>query len=191
MIFRCLKKCHIFHSVIPSVATIIVATNRDLKKEVDERNFRKDLFFRIFSPSFRIIPLRERIEDIPLLVDHFLTQFNKKFQKQVESISPSLIAIFRNYVWDGNVRELMKVIEMGVINSMCSVITEKEVPYLMDGDGLQQDNEKEPDIPPATKVTDDEIKIWMKKLNYNKSQVARRLGVSYRTILRRTKNIYH
>ena len=55
----------------------------------------------------------------------------------------------------------------------------------------RQDRNRDPDIPPATKVTDDEIKYWMEKLNNNKSQVAKRLGVSYRTILRRTKNLYH
>lgn len=170
---------------------IVFATNRDLKRDVGEGKFRKDLFFRIFSPGFRIIPLRERIEDIPLLVEHFIALFNEKFGKKVESVSPSLNSRFRNYVWEGNVRELMKVIEMGIINSMGATITEKEIPYFNDLCDTRQDINRDPDIPPATKISDDEINFWMKKLNQNKSQVARRLGVSYRTILRRTKNIYH
>ena len=169
---------------------IVFATNRDHKREVDEGKFRKDLFFRIFSPSFRIIPLRERIEDLPILIDNFITSFNKKFGKRVESVSPSLMSRFKHYAWEGNVRELMKVIEMGVINSSGSKITEKEIPYFNNPCDFSQDSDKSPKMSPATKITDDEIQFWMKKLNGNKSQVARRLGVSYRTILRRAKKIY-
>jgi transcriptional regulator with PAS, ATPase and Fis domain len=169
---------------------IIFATNRDLKKEADEGRFRKDLFFRIFSPSFRIIPLRERIEDIPLLVEHFLDICNEKFEKKVESVSPDLMNIFRRYTWDGNVRELMKVIEMGVINSMGSQISEKEISYFADLKISEQGEPADRELPPASKITDEDIKYWMEKLNFNKSQVARRLGVSYRTILRRSKAIY-
>ena len=168
---------------------IVFATNRDLKREVDEGRFRKDLFFRIFSPSFRIIPLRERIEDIPLLVEHFLGVCSEKFQKPVESVSPTLVTMFKRYAWDGNVRELMKVIEMGVINARGPVISEKEVSYFTQ-DMLNAQEVKDDDLPPASKVTDEDIKYWMEKLNHNKSQVARRLGVTYRTILRRTKLIY-
>jgi transcriptional regulator with PAS, ATPase and Fis domain len=169
---------------------IIFATNRDLKKEADEGRFRKDLFFRIFSPSFRIIPLRERIEDIPLLVEHFLDICNEKFEKNVESVSPDLMGIFKKYTWDGNVRELMKVIEMGVINSAGSQISEKEISYFSDLKISEQGEPADRELPPASKITDEDIKYWMEKLNFNKSQVARRLGVSYRTILRRSKAIY-
>lgn len=169
---------------------IVFATNRDLKQEVQAGRFRKDLFFRIFSPSFQILPLRERIEDIPPLVDHFLTYFNTKFDKKIKSVSSQLITSFKHYAWDGNVRELMKVIEMGVINSSGTTITKNEIPYLDDVSFSKDTATKDPDIPPATKVTDDEIKFWMEKLNNNKSQVARRLGVSYRTVLRRMKKLY-
>jgi transcriptional regulator with PAS, ATPase and Fis domain len=96
--------------------------------------------------------------------------------------------MFKRYAWDGNVRELMKVIEMGVINARDSIITEKEISCftenMMNGQEVKDD-----DLAPASKVTDEDIKYWMEKLNYNKSKVARRLGVSYRTILRRSKLI--
>lgn len=134
--------------------------------------------------------MRERIEDIPVLVEHFLNICNEKFQKNVESVSSSLMSMFRKYTWDGNVRELMKLIEMGVINSIGSTITEKEIPYFTDKKLSEQEGIVDEDLPPASKITDEDIKYWMEKLNYNKSKVARRLGVSYRTILRRSKDIY-
>ena len=123
-----------------------------------------------------------------LLVEHFLGICTEKFQKQVNSVSPTLMTMFKRYAWDGNVRELMKVIEMGVINARDSIITEKEISCftenMMNGQEVKDD-----DLAPASKVTDEDIKYWMEKLNYNKSKVARRLGVSYRTILRRSKLI--
>ncbi len=170
-------------------AKLVFASNRDLKKEVEFGNFRKDLFFRIFSPSFRIRPLRERVEDIALLADHFRKYFNKKFNKQVKSISPNVITKLKDHPWEGNVRELMKGIEMAVINSTGPVITENELPDFLKEEEMEEENKREEELPPATKITNDEIRYWMKKLNNNKSQVAEKLGVTYRTILRRCRNL--
>lgn len=169
---------------------VVFATNRELQKEVDKGNFRNDLFFRINSPSFRIPPLREKAEDIPLLVDYFRVFFNKKFNKQVESISSNVINGLKEYAWLGNVRELMKGIEMAVINSNGSVITENELPDFLKEQTIEEKINSKEDLPSATKITDDEIRYWMKKLNNNKSQVAEKLGVTYRTILRRCKNLH-
>jgi len=169
---------------------IVFATNLDLKEEAEKKRFRKDLFYRIFSPSFRIIPLRERVEDIPVLADHFIQTFNAKFGKKVTSVDPSLLNAFRKYAWEGNVRELMKVIEMGVINTQGSLISEQDVPYFSSLSDTPVSTEPQDGIPPATKITDDEIRYWMEKLNFNKTQVANRLGVCYRTILRRSAYIF-
>jgi len=168
---------------------VVFATNRELQKEVDKGNFRNDLFFRINSPSFRIPPLREKAEDIPLLVDYFRVFFNKKFNKQVESISSNVINGLKEYTWLGNVRELMKGIEMAVINSNGPMITENELPDFLKEQEIEENINSKEDLPSGTKITDDEIRYWMKKLNNNKSQVAEKLGVTYRTILRRCKNL--
>jgi len=170
-------------------AKLVFATNRDLRQEVESGNFRKDLFFRIFSPSFRIIPLKARAEDIPLLADHFRDQFNTKFNKRVESISPSVIKKLKEYSWEGNVRELMKVMEMAVINSDGSKITDKELPDFIRKDKIKEEPDNGDDSPAAMKITDEEILYWMRKLNNNKTKVAEKLGVTYRTILRRCKNL--
>jgi len=168
---------------------VVFATNRELQQEIDKGNFRNDLFFRINSPSVRIPPLRERAEDIPLLVDYFRVFFNKKFNKQIESISSNVINELKEYSWLGNVRELMKVIEIAAINSNGPVITENELPDFLKEEKIEEKINGKEELSSATKITDDEIRYWMKKLNNNKSQVAEKLGVTYRTILRRCKNL--
>lgn len=168
---------------------LVFATNRDLKKEVDSGNFRNDLFFRINSPSFYIPPLRERVEDIPLLADHFRILFSKKFNKQAKAISPDLINKLKGHNWLGNVRELMKVMEMAVMNSGGALITESDLPDSFDKEEVEDRINGKEDLPPATKITNEEIIYWMNKLDNNKSKVAERLGVTYRTILRRCNKL--
>ncbi len=96
---------------------LVAATNRDLEKEVREGKFREDLFYRLNVLSIRIPPLRERREDIPLLVDHFLNQYARKHGRPVSRISDSNIKKLVAYDWPGNVRELKNVIERGAILS--------------------------------------------------------------------------
>lgn len=90
---------------------IISATNKDLRKEVSEGNFREDLFYRIFSVEIYIPPLRERREDIIPLATLFLTNVNRKFSKRIASFSPEIISFFEGYPWPGNVRQLLHEVE--------------------------------------------------------------------------------
>jgi formate hydrogenlyase transcriptional activator len=96
---------------------IIAATNRDLDKEIREGRFREDLFYRLNVFPITIPPLRQRKEDIPLLVDYFLAKFNKKIGRAIETVSQGTLAQFQEYEWPGNVRELESVIERAVITS--------------------------------------------------------------------------
>lgn len=96
---------------------IISATNKNLKKEVETGNFREDLFYRINIFTINLPPLRERKEDIPLLIYYFLLKYNKKFSKSVETISPALMRFLLNYHWPGNVRELENLMERAVLMS--------------------------------------------------------------------------
>jgi DNA-binding NtrC family response regulator len=93
---------------------IIAATNKDLKQLVKEGKFREDLYFRLETFKINIPPLRERKEDIPLLISHFINQFNRKFGKNIKGITPEALEILVNYNWQGNVRQLINV-----INQMC------------------------------------------------------------------------
>ena len=90
---------------------LISATNRDLAEEVRNNNFREDLFFRLFSVEIVLPPLRERIEDIIPLCNHFLEMSNRRLGKSILGFSPEVLALFEAYPWPGNVRQLQKEIE--------------------------------------------------------------------------------
>jgi transcriptional regulator with GAF, ATPase, and Fis domain len=96
---------------------IIAATNRDLKEEVQNGTFREDLFYRLNVFPISMPPLRQRREDIPLLVNHFVAKFNIKMGKKIETVSKDTLNALQEYHWPGNVRELESVIERAVIIS--------------------------------------------------------------------------
>ncbi len=94
---------------------ILAATNEDLKSLVDQGRFREDLFYRLNVISVTLPPLRDRLEDVPLLVEHFLARFNEENGKNVERVAPDAMARFLSYPWPGNVRELENVMARGVV----------------------------------------------------------------------------
>ena len=99
---------------------IIAATNRDLKEEIKNGKFRADLFYRLNVFPITVPPLRERKEDIPLLVNHFVAKFNLKIGKKIESVSEDTLHTLQEYYWPGNVRDLESVVERAVITSQGS-----------------------------------------------------------------------
>jgi len=101
---------------------IIAATNRDLKAEVDKGNFRQDLWYRLNVLPVTTPPLNQRKEDIPLLVEHFVVRWSKKFGKEITSVSANAMQRLQEHSWPGNVRELANVIERAVIYSQGSVL---------------------------------------------------------------------
>jgi formate hydrogenlyase transcriptional activator len=102
---------------IRSDARLIAATNRDLAAMVEEQKFRQDLFYRLNVFPIRVPPLRERTEDIPLLVRHFVQQFSRKMNKHIDSIPSDTMSALVRYDWPGNIRELQNVMERAVILS--------------------------------------------------------------------------
>jgi formate hydrogenlyase transcriptional activator len=98
-------------------ARLIAATNRDLEAMVNEQKFRSDLFYRLNVFPIRVSPLRERPEDIPPLVRHFVKQFSRKMNRDIETIPSEIMTALVRYPWPGNVRELQNVIERAVIVS--------------------------------------------------------------------------
>jgi len=103
-------------------ARLIAATNRDLASMVDEQKFRSDLFYRLNVFPIRVPSLRERPEDIPLLVRHFTEQCARRMNKKIETISSETLKQMRQYHWPGNIRELQNVIERAVILSRGPVL---------------------------------------------------------------------
>ena len=101
---------------------VIAATNRDLSQEVQAQRFRADLFYRLNVYPITVPPLRQRREDITLLVEHFVRVLSKKMGKEITSVAPSALEALRSYHWPGNVRELANVIERAVITTMGTVL---------------------------------------------------------------------
>lgn len=96
---------------LKSQVRIIAATNRDLEQEVQKELFREDLYFRLNVIHVRVPSLRERKEDIPMLVNHFVGEFSERFGRQTQSLASETIELMKSYIWPGNVRELENVVE--------------------------------------------------------------------------------
>ncbi len=96
---------------IPVDVRIIAATNQDLKRRIHEGKFREELFYRLNVISFEMPPLRRRVEDIPILVTHFIQKHCEKMNKKLKRVAPEVFSLFETYPWPGNIRELENVIE--------------------------------------------------------------------------------
>jgi formate hydrogenlyase transcriptional activator len=96
---------------------IVAATNRDLERMIEDGSFRSDLYYRLNVFPIAIPPLRERVEDIPTLALHFVTQCARRLGRPVPSLSPAVMDALKRWTWPGNIRELQNVIERGVIQS--------------------------------------------------------------------------
>jgi two-component system response regulator AtoC len=107
----------------------VAASNRDLKQMVAEGTFRDDLFYRLNVIRIHVPPLRERREDIPQLIDHFLERYNTAFGRHVQRLTPAALAILRRYHWPGNVRELENAIERLVAISPKSIPDVEDLPF--------------------------------------------------------------
>ena len=107
---------------------IIAATNQDLKKKISEGKFREDLFYRLNVISFEMPPLRERKEDVPLFVNHFLKKYSMEIGKSMKRITPDVMKLFESYPWPGNIRELENVIERTVAVEDRETITLDSLP---------------------------------------------------------------
>lgn len=113
---------------IPVDVRIITASNKDIKEEVENQNFREDLFYRLNVIHFHIPPLRERPEDIPVLIHFFLKLFADKHSKPVQTFSDVAMSVMTNYEWRGNVRELKNAVEHSVILSRHEAIMPEDLP---------------------------------------------------------------
>jgi two-component system response regulator PilR (NtrC family) len=119
---------------------IITATNRDLVESIEKGEFRSDLYYRLNVISIKVPPLRERKEDIPILMQYFLQRYNKKFAKDIQGFEKKVLECFQNYTWPGNVRELENFIERGIAlekgRIICASSLPSEVIYNLDASAV-------------------------------------------------------
>jgi len=173
---------------------IVAASNKDIEKAVDEKLFREDLFYRLNVFPITIPPLRERKEDIPLLVEFFMTMYCRELKTQPKDISGAALDVLMAYPWKGNVRELENCIERAIILSEGSSVMEEHITLnrQMTADaavrnlpmtGALEDVSRE-----AVRIVEKErISRALKETKGNKSRAAETLQVSYKTLLTKIK----
>jgi two-component system response regulator AtoC len=165
---------------------IVAASNRDLKRMVAEHTFRDDLFYRLNVVLIHLPPLRERREDLPLLVEHFLAKYNQAFQRAIEGFTPAALTALSQYHWPGNVRELENVIERLVAISPRPVLDVEDLQLdlgnvrgsadhiVTSGTGLRQAKEA---------FERHYILQALERNNWNQTETARYLGIHRNTLL--------
>ncbi len=166
---------------------VIAATNRDLEKMVAEHKFREDLYYRLNVVPIRIPPLRERPEEIPILVDHFLLKINEKYSFN-KSFSSEVIKIFLDYSWPGNIRELENIVERLIITTKERSIGLEDLPVNMKKDGYSTPSVTVNQIIPlkeaVEKVESDILRMCLEKYN-STTKVGKVLKVDQSTIVRK------
>ncbi len=153
---------------------IIAATNRNLDTMVREGRFRDDLFYRLNVFPLVLPPLKERLEDLPQLAEHFLRTYREKNRKAVKALAPEVLQAFRGYPWPGNIRELENVIERGVIVSQGDTLTLQDLPERLRHGGWAF-SEEEMDLPELERQL---IRRTLEKVDGQRQAAAEILGIS-------------
>lgn len=159
---------------------LISATNQNIKKLIEEKKFREDLYYRISTVTIKLPELKERKQDIPLLANHFLGEFSNETGRNF-SITPSAVEVLVGYPWKGNVRELKNTLERAAIISNSEVLDEKNFKFLKTG----TENEDEFNIDLNMELKDLEKNYIQKVLEengWNKLQAANILGIDRKTL---------
>ncbi|MFW5784520.1 MAG: sigma 54-interacting transcriptional regulator, partial [Spirochaetota bacterium] len=163
---------------------IISATNKDLKSEIERATFREDLYYRLNVVNIHIPPLRERKEDIPLLVSAFIKEFATENGKAVEGIDSKARALLYNYSWPGNVRELRNSIESAVVMAKGPIISPDDLPPSIAADS--ESNYVRIHLGATMAEAEKElIRANLAANNGNKSRTAEVLGIGRKTLHRK------
>ncbi len=161
---------------------VICATNRDLKDEIRKSRFREDLYFRLHVFTIDLPPLKERKEDIPLLVHHFVEKFNGETGKHVQGVTPGAMAVLQAYPWPGNIRELRNTVERGMILADGDVIGEEQLPPDMQPSRPEAATLRIPLGLAVDKVEKEYILASLQRNGGNKARTAEALGISEKTL---------
>jgi len=167
---------------------IISAARKNLEKAIEDGEFREDLYYRLKVIPIHIPPLRERKEDIPLLVDYFIKRFNKKLGKLVE-ITPEALKCLMDYDFPGNVRELENIIERSVALSAGDTINAYDIVMAVEKDGfISLRNEDIPSLKEVISKTEmTHLMKVLEKTNWNRIKAAKILGISRKNLWEKLK----
>ncbi len=164
---------------------VIAATNVNVNEAIKKGKLRDDLFYRLNVIPILIPPLRNRIEDIPHLVNHFISEYSQLYKKEISDISDDALQILLNYFWPGNVRELENMIEYAVVRSKSDIIKIENLPVSNpDMNRVKKDSLKE-----FKRENPSELIRLLEKHKWNKTRVAEELGIGRTTLWRLLKKI--
>ena len=161
---------------------VVSATNRDLKEEIKAQRFREDLYFRLNVFHINLAPLKERRDDIPVLVQHFIDKFSKEGGKKVAGVSPAALKLLSDYAWPGNIRELRNTLERAVILGGGGLIEPEHLPSELNSGGGESAYLKLPFGLPLREVEKEYILTTLSRLQNNKARTAQALGISEKTL---------
>jgi DNA-binding NtrC family response regulator len=170
----------------PVDARIVAASNQDLEKMVADGTFREDLLFRLNVVKLQLPPLRQRKEDIPLLVQHFLDKYTKEMNKHVDGLTNGAMRALLNHTWRGNVRELENVIERAVIFAEGRPIGVEDLPFATEGitDDVGED------LKEALRQFERQHIIYsLRRHQYDKSETAKQLGIGVSSLYRKLEEL--
>ena len=170
---------------ITTKARLISATNRDLMEMVKEGSFREDLFYRLDVVNIKLPPLRERAEDIPMLVEKFIVEFAKDNEKKINSISDEAMKILQDYSWPGNIRELRNCIERMVVLCSDNTLNTENLPQNVRNNKVEELHDTSLDLEQNEAIL---ITKALKECDGNRTLAAEKLGISRRTLHRRLKD---
>ncbi|MEN9362225.1 MAG: hypothetical protein RL095_3760 [Verrucomicrobiota bacterium] len=169
--------------------SIVAATNADLLALVKEGKFRLDLYHRLNVIPLHIEPLRQRREDIPLLIQHFLDIFSRKFRRKVTGFTPDAMARLMDYEWPGNVRELANVVERGCILTRSELIPEDYLLLPSSSAAPAPEAAQEEEIATLAQMEERLIRSAMRKAGGNKGDAAKILGLHRSTLYKKLEDL--
>ncbi len=171
---------------LPMEARIISATNRDLRQAIVDGQFRKDFYFRLRTVPISVPPLRERMDDIPVLIEYFIKRFNARYDKRVLSIHPEVMQKFMKYHWPGNVRELERTLEHAYVFIKGPVIRALDLPAPEEFQPLTSEP-PELECGSTRGTTMESIRWALSRTSGNRKAAAQLLGISRTTLWRHMK----
>ena len=177
-----------FPKPIPINVRIIAATNRDLRARIDDGQFREDLFYRLSVVTIELPPLRERRDDIPLLLQHFLRKHCERYKLAIPSLTDDAVDLLTRYAWPGNVRELENVIERQVVLGQSDVIHSEQLPpqVRQAKSRVSTINLKLPDEGIDLEEIEKEILVQaLERHDWNQTRAAKYLNISRKTLIYR------
>jgi two-component system response regulator HydG len=166
---------------------IICATNQDLDKRVEESHFRQDLYFRIRGVNIIIPPLRERRQDIPLLLEHLVSEFSQSEDRKVKGFTPAALRTLKSYDWPGNVRELRNVVKSMVVLAETSLLDVADLPFEMHSSATPHDELSNLAGVNLTELEKTAIQRTLELVSGNREMAAKMLGIGERTLYRKIK----